>query len=190
MEEVQIIRSSRKTLSLQIKPDGSVLVRAPLRLPERDIRRFLREKSGWIEKHLASVREMKAAGERAPLTMEEIRALAERAVAEIPPRVQVFAARMGVSFGRITIRSQHSRWGSCSSEGNLNFNCLLMLAPPEILDYVIVHELSHRIQMNHSPAFWAEVAKVLPDYKSREKWLKTEGKILLARMNSGRTETE
>ncbi len=190
MEEVQIIRSSRKTLSLQIKPDGSVLVRAPLRLPERDIRRFLREKSGWIEKHLASVQQTKAAGECAPLTMEEIRALAQRAVAEIPPRVQAFAARMGVSFGRITIRSQHSRWGSCSSEGNLNFNCLLMLAPPEILDYVIVHELSHRIQMNHSPAFWAEVAKVLPDYKSREKWLKTEGKILLARMNSGRTETE
>lgn len=190
MEEVQIIRSSRKTLSLQIRPDGTVLVRAPLRLPEREIRRFLREKSGWIEKHLASVQQTKAAGECAPLTMDEIRALAQRAVEEIPPRVQFFAARMGVSFGRITIRNQLSRWGSCSSEGNLNFNCLLMLAPPEILDYVIVHELSHRIQMNHSPAFWAEVAKVLPDYKSREKWLKTEGKILLARMNSGRTETE
>ena len=65
---------------------------------------------------------------------------------------------------------------------NLNFNCLLMLAPPEVLDYVIVHELCHRKEMNHSPRFWAEVAKVIPDYKSQEKWLKTEGTRLMRRM--------
>ena len=67
------------------------------------------------------------------------------------------------------------RWGSCSSKGNLNFNCLLMLAPSEILDYVVVHELCHRKQMNHSKAFWLEVEKVLPDYKESIEWLKEEG---------------
>lgn len=185
----QIIRSSRKTLSLQIKPDGSVVVRAPRRLPEREIRAFLAEKSGWIEKHLEKVMAAKEVGESAPLTPQNIRELADRALEIIPPRVQYYAARMGVTYGRITIRNQSTRWGSCSSQGNLNFNCLLMLTPVEILDYVIVHELAHRKQMNHSDAFWAEVAKVFPDYKARVKWLKSNGASLLARMKSGQ-ETE
>lgn len=180
-----VIRSNRKTLSLQINPDGSVVVRAPLRLPEKEIRRFLQEKSGWIERTLRKVNTEKAAGEEAPLSMEDIRRLADQALKEIPPRVRFFAALMGVTYGHITIRNQTGRWGSCSSVGNLNFNCLLMLAPEEVRDYVIVHELAHRKEMNHSAAFWAQVEAVLPDYKEREKWLKTRGKVLLARMRSG-----
>ena len=182
---VTVIRSDRKTLSLQVKPDGTLLVRAPRRLPEREIDRFLQEKSAWIERTLAKVREANRAGEDAPLSMEDIHALAERALQVIPPRVGEFAARMGVTYGRITIRNQRRRWGSCSSQGNLNFNCLLMLSPAEVLDYVIVHELAHRKEMNHSRAFWAQVEAVLPDYREREKWLKEQGKILLARMRSG-----
>ena len=180
-----VVRSDRKTMSIQIRPDGTVLVRAPRKLPDREIQRFLREKTDWIEKNLAKVENVNRAGEEAPLSMEEIRALADRALREIPPRVREFAARMGVSYGRITIRNQRGRWGSCSSVGNLNFNCLLMLAPAEVLDYVIVHELAHRKEMNHSSAFWAQVETVLPDYREREKWLKDQGKILLARMRSG-----
>ena len=183
--KVTVVRSDRKTLSLQIKPDGSLLVRAPRKLPDREIQRFLREKSDWIEKNLSKVENANRAGAEAPLSMEDIQALADRALREIPARVREFAAQMGVTYGRITIRNQQSRWGSCSSVGNLNFNCLLMLAPAEVLDYVIVHELAHRKEMNHSPAFWAQVEAVLPDYREREKWLKTQGKILLARMRSG-----
>ena len=183
--KITVVRSDRKTMSLQIKPDGSLVVRAPRRLPEREIQRFLQEKSAWIEKTLAKVKETNRAGEEAPLSPEEIHALADRALEVIPPRVKSFAAQMGVSYGRITIRNQTGRWGSCSGVGNLNFNCLLMLAPVEVLDYVIVHELAHRKQMNHSAAFWGEVAAVVPDYRQREKWLKTQGKILLARMRSG-----
>lgn len=89
--------------------------------------------------------------------------------------VEYFARQVGVDYGRITIRNQKTRWGSCSSKGNLNFNCLLMLAPAEILDYVVVHELCHRKEMNHSKAFWAEVEKVLPDYRESVKWLKEKG---------------
>ena len=180
-----VIRSDRRTLSLQIKPDGSLLVRAPLRLPKKEIDRVLQEKSAWIEKHLAQVENANRAAEEEPLSMEDIRALADKALQVIPPRVGEFARRMGVSYGRITIRNQTGRWGSCSGEGNLNFNCLLMLAPLEVVDYVIVHELAHRKQMNHSAAFWEEVEAVLPDYREQKKWLKDRGKILLARMRSG-----
>lgn len=183
---VEIIRSARKTLSLQIKPDGRVVVRAPYRLPEREIRRFLDEKSDWLQKHLAQVNAANQEAEEAPLTIEDIRTLAQQAVQEFPERVRFFAQRMGVTYGKITIRNQATRWGSCSSQGNLNFNCLLMLAPPEVRDYVVVHELCHRKQMNHSAAFWAEVEAVLPDYKKSLNWLKTEGTALMARMEKGK----
>ena len=89
---------------------------------------------------------------------------------------------MGVTYGRITIRSQHTLWGSCSSKGNLNFNCLLMLTPPEVLDYVVVHELCHRKEMNHSARFWAEVEHVLSDYEIRRKWLRENGTALISRL--------
>lgn len=180
-----VIRSSRKTLSLQIKPDGAVELRAPLGLPQREIDRFVAEKADWIEKTLAKVQAAKAAGEQQPLTMEDIQKLADEALRRIPPRVREYASRMGVTYGRITIRNQTGRWGSCSSQGNLNFNCLLMLAPDEVLDYVVVHELAHRKHMDHSAAFWAEVEAVLPDYKAQKQWLKTNGGALLARMRSG-----
>ncbi|HAN50208.1 MAG TPA: metal-dependent hydrolase, partial [Lachnospiraceae bacterium] len=89
---------------------------------------------------------------------------------------------MGVDYGRITIRHQKTRWGSCSGKGNLNFNCLLMLTPPEVQEYVIVHELCHRKEMNHSYRFWAEVEDVLPDYRVQEQWLKTNGGALIGAM--------
>ena len=82
---------------------------------------------------------------------------------------------MGVTYGRISIRSAKTRWGSCSSEGDLNFHWKLVLMPPEVLDYVVVHELAHRKEMNHSRKFWAEVKNVLPDYEKRRKWLKEFG---------------
>ena len=183
--DLTVIRSNRKSLSLQIRPDGSLLVRAPLKLPEKEILKFIREKSDWIEKHLQKVESANRAAEEAPLSMEDIHELAEQALGELPIRVRFFAEKMGVTYGRITIRNQRGRWGSCSSAGNLNFNCLLMLSPPEVQDYVIVHELAHRKQMNHSAAFWEEVEKVLPDYRQQVKWLKEQGTQLLARMRAG-----
>jgi len=89
---------------------------------------------------------------------------------------------VGVDYGRITIRSQRTRWGSCSAKGNLNFNCLLMLCPEEVRDYVVIHELCHRKELNHSPKFWAEVEKVCPDHARQRKWLKENGGSLIARL--------
>ena len=181
---IQIIKSKRKSLSLEIKRDGQVILRAPVWITDAQIQHFLRQKSGWIKKHLEKV-EASRIPEIHPvekMTEEEIQKLAGRAVKEIPPRVAHFAPIVGVTYGRITIRNQKSRWGSCSSKGNLNFNCLLMLTPQDIIDYVIVHELCHRKEMNHSRQFWAEVERILPDYRQREKWLKDHGPVLVRRM--------
>ena len=96
-------------------------------------------------------------------------------------RAECFAAALGVSYGRLTIRDQRTRWGSCSSLGNLSFNWRLILAPPAVLDYVVVHELAHRREANHSPRFWALVAAHCPDYRAHRAWLKAHGAALMAR---------
>ena len=182
--EVEIIRSNRKTLAIQINADLTVTVRAPRYALQRDIDRILKEKEPWIRKHTEKLKQQQVmtaeAGWKA-FTGEEIRGLTEQAREEIPKRVEHFAKIIGVDYGRITIRNQKTRWGSCSSKGNLNFNCLLMLAPPEIIDYVVVHELCHRKEMNHSKAFWHEVETVLPDYRTSVRWLKNEGSRIMQR---------
>ena len=166
-------------ISVQIAPSGEVLVRCPRRMSNADIRRFVESKSGWIEKHL----EKRTAAARLPVfTDEQLQVLARQARQTIPERVAHFAPLVGVTYGRITIRSQHTLWGSCSSKGSLNFNCLLMLTPPEVLDYVVVHELCHRKEMNHSARFWAEVEHVLPDYEIQRKWLRENGTALISRL--------
>ena len=184
---VFIKRSARKSLSLEIMPDGSLLARAPQRMPEREIWAFIREKEDWIRIHRGQRMERAADAAADPLSPDQIKELADVALRVLPERCRYFAGIMGVSYGRITIRNQKTRWGSCSSKGNLNFNCLLMLAPPEIRDYVVVHELAHRKEMNHSPRFWKEVEKVLPDYRQRLLWLKKNGPELIARMQEGMT---
>ena len=178
--DVELIRSSRKTIAIEIHPDLSIRVRAPLRMPQYRIMEFLEEKEHWIDLHLEKMRQRQKSNadqaSRISISEEEIKQLTELAKEVIPQRVAFFAAQMGVNYGRITIRNQKTRWGSCSQAGNLNFNCRLMKMPPEVLDYVVVHELCHRKQMNHSRAFWEEVEKVLPDYRVTRQWLKQNGR--------------
>ena len=183
--EITVVRSKRKTVAIQITPDLTVTVRAPRSVSEKEIERILREKEAWIVNNLEKMKKKKRiyegiCEEKAlqPLTKEEIEDLAGKALKYIPQRVEYFSKIVGVNYGRITIRNQRTRWGSCSSKGNLNFNCLLMLTPPEVSDYVVVHELCHRKEMNHSKAFWGEVEKVLPEYKKSVNWLKNEGRLL------------
>ena len=180
--KVTVIRSNRKTVAIQVNSDRSVTVRAPRSASEKDIEEILKKKEAWISKHIEKIKETKERFEAEPtekLTREKVIALADEALKVIPERVEYFAKVIGVTYGKITVRNQKTRWGSCSSKGNLNFNCLLMLAPPEVLDYVVVHELCHRKQMNHSKAFWLEVEKVLPNYKEVRKWLKEEGSQMI-----------
>jgi predicted metal-dependent hydrolase len=185
--EYDIIRSSRKTLSLQMKPDGHLVVRAPHRTSDRQIRQFVENSSAWIQKHRELIEQRRRQEEMNPppaITKETLERLRSLASETIPPRVSYYANLMGVSYGRITIRAQKSRWGSCSAKGNLNFNCLLMLTPPEVQNYVIVHELCHRKQMNHSPAFWREVEQIMPEYRRHRLWLKKNGGALIRSMIS------
>jgi predicted metal-dependent hydrolase len=178
----KIIRSNRTTVGLQVTPEG-LIVRAPYRYPREKIDALVLEKKDWIEKSLKKVEKREAEKSKIEkFSQEEIRALAEQALQVIPKRVAYYAEKLGVSYGRITIRNQKSRWGSCSSKGNLNFNCLLMLTPPEVLDSVVVHELCHRKEMNHSERFYQEVLRVYPDYWKYHKWLKENGDKLIMRL--------
>ncbi len=182
--DIELIRSDRRSLCIEITSDCKVLVRAPRRMPERDINRFIGEKADWIDIHLRKMQKRREEQNKTletgrALSEQDIRLLTTRAKRVIPSKVRKYAEIIGVDYGRITIRMQKSRWGSCSGQGNLNFNCLLMNAPEEIIDYVVVHELCHRKEMNHSPRFWAEVEKILPDYKNRRKWLKDHGNELM-----------
>lgn len=175
----RLVRSSRKTVSLEVKPDGSILVRAPRRLSERAIREFVISKEPWLREKL---RKIESRPVLPPLTEAELHALKQQAQADLTARVRHFAPLAGVTYGRITVRAQKTRWGSCTRAGNLNFNCLLMLCPDQVRDYVVIHELCHRKEMNHSARFWAEVAKVCPGYGACRRWLKENGGALIARL--------
>ena len=172
----RLIRSDRKSIGIQITADG-VVVHAPKGLSAAEIDRFVQSKRSWIEGHLSKI-----PAPQPKFTQEEIEALARKALTVIPDRVRHFAPIVGVSYGRITIRNQRSRWGSCSGKSNLNFNCLLMLTPDHVVDYVVGHELCHRLEMNHSQKFWAQVERVLPDYQKSREWLKEPEKELIGRL--------
>ncbi len=182
-ETALLVRSDRKTLAVQLKRDGSIVLRAPRHTKDDEILRFVQSKKAWIRQHLARIRAETEKRETADrIGDDELRRLAKLAAEILPRRAAYFAPIIGVDYGRITVRCQKTRWGSCSSAGNLNFNCLLMLAPPEVADYVVVHELCHRLEMNHSARFWNKVERVCPDYKARRKWLRDNGSALLARV--------
>ncbi len=178
----RVIRSNRKTIAIQVLEEG-VFVRAPYQMSDKEIEKFVWEHKEWIDKHCKILEEkMKSRPEVEQLTMEEIEELAQKALEVIPQRVRYYAPLIGVTYGRITIRNQQTRWGSCSAKGNLNFNCLLMLTPLEVIDSVVVHELCHRKQMNHSKAFYDEVLRVYPDYYKWHGWLKEHGDEIMRRM--------
>ena len=175
MQPYTLIRSNRKTIAIELRP-GEIIVRAPIYATKEQIDAHVRSREQWIRKHQQTLPSVE------PLSMEEVRALAEQAIKTMPPRVAHYAHLLGVTYGRITIRNQRTRWGSCSSKGNLNFNCMLMLTPPEVEDSVIVHELCHLKEMNHSDRFYREVLRVYPDYWRWDKWLKENGELIMMRL--------
>lgn len=181
---IRVIKSNQKTISIEVKAD-EILVRAPERIRNQEVEEIVAKKHSWIEKHQQIIQErQKDLEQYAPYTKEELNVLMEKARATIPDKVKYYAERIGIDYGRITIRHQKTRWGSCSSKGNLNFNCLLMLFPDEVLDSVVVHELCHRKHMNHSAAFYQEVKAVFPQYDICQKWLKENGAEYLYRLSN------
>lgn len=173
MNSLEIIRSRRKTISIEVKPSGEVIVRAPIFCTKHRINAFIKEKQSWIEKTLKNLQKTRVAS--VPLTQEEINALRKKAKEVLPKKVAQFSEIMGLNYSSIKITSATKRFGSCSGKNGLCFSLFLMQFEDPLIDYVVVHELAHTVHHNHSKAFYNLVEKHLPDYKSRQKKLKGRG---------------
>lgn len=167
--EYSVIYSKRKTLSISVK-DGEVVVRAPLGMRKRRIDFYIKKHLSWIEKTLE--RTGKESAVLSAMSDEDVSALKKTARSYFKAKVAEFSDIMGLKCGRMSITSAKTRFGSCSSAGNICFSYRLMLYPEAAREYVVVHELAHLVHMNHSKDFYALVAKYLPDYKERKKLLK------------------
>ncbi|MHB8106579.1 MAG: M48 family metallopeptidase [Candidatus Cryosericum sp.] len=216
-----LVRSRRRSVGLEVRPDATLVVRAPARTPVWFVESVLRDKAGWIEDKLAKARRhvslvprhdfltgerfpylgrewpfVVVAFQKTPLTFDEKTGFSldmaafdhgERIFEEwyrararelLAGRVHHYAPQVGVSVPRLRITGAERRWGSCSTTGTVSFAWRLIMAPMDVVDYVVVHELAHRREMNHSARFWAVVGSVLPDYELRRRWLKDHGGML------------
>lgn len=178
-----VIRSRRRTCGISIASDGKLTLRVPLGTSEREIQHILLEKQHWIIRHYLDVMEKAQTRPVSNLNETQRTALEKRYIEAareyFPKRAAYFQTLTGGEYHRITIRDQKTRWGSCSAKGTLSFNWRLMLAPPAVLDYVVVHELCHLTHMDHSKAFWQAVENVCPDYRTHRRWLKEHGHELV-----------
>ncbi len=228
---IEVIKSNRKTIVLEIKPDAAVYIRVPILLSQKKIEAVIKNKEEWIIKHHEALVNYKASmdtaentyssgteiplfngdflsleagesgrdvktqvflnkeGERRPRLIMDIPSMEHQVVRKcimnwlqsyakdlLDEKAKQYAGKMQVAFHQISVRDQKTRWGSCSSKRNLSFNWKLVMMPEDIINYVVVHELAHLKQMNHSPQFWNEVGKILPDYRVSRSWLKEKGK--------------
>ena len=154
--------------------NGDAVLRIPNQLSADALQKFLDSEHAWIWKKVEQMQtRMEQRQETGAVPVGELsRDELEKIKKKIESRVNAYKKAMGVTIRWITIRNQKTRWGSCSSKGNLNFNYQLYYLPDELLDYVVIHELAHRRYMDHSKEFWAEVEKYCPDYRERRQQLK------------------
>ena len=175
------IKSNRRSVGINIKPGGEIIVRAPRLMPVPMALSFVKEKEAWIVKTYLKQSQLSptpAREEKSHQTLALEKRYRDAAADYIPKRVAYYHEFTGGNYQKITIRDQKTRWGSCSANGTLSFSFRLMMAPPRVLDYVVVHELCHLTHMNHSKDFWNMVESILPDYKEHRKWLKENGHTL------------
>ena len=216
----KLVRSRRKTIALIVQRDGTLTVRAPLRMAEVRIREFVETHADWIARNQATVRAavplppkryeagekflflgqsyplMIVSRQRPGLTFDGhafrlaksalpkaeeafVRWYKGQAALLLLERVQFQAGKYGFHYQKIRISSARTRWGSCSTSGTLSFTYRLVMAPLQVVDYVVVHELVHTQVKNHSKTFWGRVGEIMPDYKVRRAWLKKNGQHLM-----------
>ncbi len=159
-----LIRSSRRSMAIEVRPGGEVVVRVPAGVSDRTARAFV---ASYLDRVMESVERMKARPPAEEPDEQEIRRLCDRAVAEMPGRAAYWCERLGVKLARVTITSAKKRWGSCSSSGNICFSYLLMRCPDAFIDYVALHEAAHLVHRDHSRAFYALIEQHMPDYRER-----------------------
>lgn len=181
--EYTLERTRRKSIGIIVNTDATVVVRAPLRTPSWVIKDFVESKAEWILEKQALMRRRNIDRENVvKLSDRQLKALRKKAGEYIPGLVEEYADLLGVSYNGISFRFQKTRWGSCSSKKNLNFNCLLMLTEEPVIRYVVVHEVCHLLEMNHSKRFWSLVESLMPDYKIYRKWLKANGNRIMSQI--------
>ena len=161
---------------LRVLDDGRVRVTLPRWGSKKEARAFVESSSAWIEKQLRK----QAAEPRPQVYGECLGELRARAAAELPSRLIELASELDIAIQRISIRNQRTRWGACSSRGSITLNWRLILVPDFVRDYVMIHELMHRRELNHSRRFWKHVAAACPRYDEARKWLLTDGRRLFA----------
>ncbi len=172
MLEYELIRSNRKTLALYVRPGGRVEVRAPLRMNIDAIDSFVQKKREWIESARLKLYEKQAGKKTIYLSETEEARLKKMAKECLLEKCRHYSEIMGLSHGEIRISGAKTRWGSCNLRGNINFTYRLIFVPEEAIDYVVVHELAHLKEMNHSAKFWSIVEQIMPDYRERRNKLR------------------
>lgn len=155
--------------------EAKLIIRAPLNMPTEEIDRFIRQKKGWIERQMARLADrprpkVLTEGERG-----ELKRVAREKIGE---RCDHFSELTGHRPTAVKISSARGRWGSCGIKGTINFTWRLALAPLPVIDYVVVHELIHLVERNHSARFWRRVAQVIPDHQTHRRWLRQNGHLL------------
>lgn len=175
-----VIRSNRKTLSLQIERNGSIIIRAPFSLSDRQIEKFLIEKSRWIKKKIEKISEQnKKAQDFSRLIETDKKAAYKRKARQVlTERVEYYSKKYRFQYKKIRLSSARYRWGSCSAQNNLNFNWKIIFAPEKVIDYLVVHELVHTKHKNHKKIFWNTVEDIQPDFRESRKWLKKNSFLL------------
>lgn len=181
IDEIKIIRVKNKK-TVEFNYEGSeVVCYIPSTLSDDQLKEIFYRHRRKINSIVEKFKSREKYTSLPPFTAEDVKRLADEAIEVIPGIVRKYAKLMGVTYGNITIRNQKTKWGSCSSKGNLNFNCYIMLFDQPEIEYLVVHELAHRKHMDHSEAFWAEVEKVIPDYKQRRQNIKDKEPEITAR---------
>ncbi|MEL7654795.1 MAG: SprT family zinc-dependent metalloprotease [Bacillota bacterium] len=170
--EYEIIRTRRKTLALYVRQDGRIEVRAPLKASKDYIDGFVIKKQDWIKSTQDKLFARYSAKKVIQLTRQEEARYKKQAKALFQQKCQSFAEQMGLSHKSVKVNGAKTRWGSCNRKGDINFTYRLIFAPEELIDYVVVHELAHTKEMNHSADFWTIVEQTMPDYKVRRKKLR------------------
>ncbi|MGH9409044.1 MAG: M48 family metallopeptidase [Vicinamibacterales bacterium] len=165
------VRRARRYV-MRVRPDGALRVTIPRGGSRAEALRFAERHLSWAERQRAH----QLAAARAPHVERALRTRAQR---ELPPQLTTLAERFGLVVSRISIRAQRSRWGACAPTGHITLNYRLLLMPPQVREYILIHELMHLRQPNHSRRFWRLVQDACPDFREAERWLKQHGASLM-----------